>query len=201
MEIIINGVRSTDGHEQAISITDKTPNKTRSSTTNRKIAESYLSGSQFNELSSRFVILNSFSPSAVSDWIDSSSNNTFTRASNWRGDTRSSEYHICPSGFAVPTETELEAETISSSISSEQRIINRASKGNFLNVPFAGTRNSDGNSAYKGLYANLWTANYNSNSLNHAKALSVSVNGNNMINKEKTEGLPIRCISKTIIHE
>ena len=124
------------------------------------------------------------STSAPYDWASVDSNGSL-RATNWSAGDGSS---VCPVGFRVPTQTELQAET------TDNGVTNSASAfTNFLKLPSAGSRSSfDGSMLGVGSWGGVWLS---SASGSYASGLYFS-SGNAYwySNGNRAYGRSVRCL-------
>ena len=102
--------------------------------------------------------------------------------------------NICPSGFRVPSYEELKLETIDSA----DGMLNRSDAfDNFLRLPSAGMRQTDGAMNGQGEYGGLWSANV---SYYAGESLGIGYNErdssayNFFMPTRRASGFPVRCI-------
>ena len=118
------------------------------------------------------------------DWASVDSNGSI-RSANWSATDASS---VCPIGFRVPTQTELQAET------TDNGVIDSASAfSNFLKLPSAGFHNSFGGSMGDvGYWGYVW-----SSSTSGPSAYSLGFNSGSTVwhsSALRTLGLSVRCL-------
>ena len=156
--------RNDDGHESRTSITTAT------------LASNITPGTNT-------FVTNSASPY---DWTSADSSGA-SRTAAW-ADSEAND--ICPTGFSVPTEAELTADTISATTTD---IINSATAfSSFLKVPVAGLRNrTSGALTYVGANAYLWSRSADGS---NGRDLYVSSGGAYFSSNSRAFGFSVRCI-------
>ena len=149
--------RGTDGHQ------------IRTSTTSSTLSSSDTPGH------GNFIL----SASSPYDWRSPQNTNL------WQG--VSGVNNPCPSGYRLPTETELDAERASWSTQNAAGAF-----ASVLKLPLAGYRhNSTGSLMDMGTLGGCWSS---TNSGIYSRSLSLSSSSVNMINEYRTTGLSVRCI-------
>jgi uncharacterized protein (TIGR02145 family) len=119
--------RNTDGHEKATSDTNTTL------------------ATDINNAGVDFII-------GGGDWTTSDSTGSL-RAVNWNKTDGTS---VCPTGYRVPTTTELRNETMDADLTKTENAL-----VDFLKVPRAGERlNNNGSFSFQGDTGMLWTTNF-----------------------------------------
>ena len=124
------------------------------------------------------------------DWLEAGiDDNGDLRAQEWSATDGSS---ICPVGFRVPTPTELRDETLDSNQSITGFIYSSADAfDNFLKLPTAGQRASDGTVVFDGTYTRLWS---NDKTPTDAKNIFIGSGAPGINSIERTTAFPVRCI-------
>ena len=119
------------------------------------------------------------------DWAQSADSNGSLRSANWSKTDGSS---VCPVGFRVPTQTELQAET------TDNGVTNSASAfTNFLKLPSAGYRDYfDGSMFGVGSWGNLWSSSASGSSASHLFFDSGSADWYSY--DYRAYGLSVRCL-------
>jgi len=120
------------------------------------------------------------------DWIKGADSDGNIRNSNWSKIDGSS---VCPIGYRVPTESELQAET------TDKDIYNNISAfENFLKLPSNGTRHFNG---LKDNPDNNWGRIWSSTQINgYAKGLTININNAYWFNDYRSGGFSVRCIKE-----
>ena len=125
-------------------------------------------------------IKNSSSPY---DWASVDGNGAI-REANWSKTDGSS---VCPTGYRVPTETELAAETTEVGVTS-----NVAAFASFLKLPSAGSRGgSSGALGSQGSYGGLWSASVVGS---YSRSLGFVSSDADWGNDGRASGLSVRCL-------
>jgi uncharacterized protein (TIGR02145 family) len=120
------------------------------------------------------------------DWAQAADSDGALRSANWSKTDGSS---VCPSGYRVPTITELEAETTSASTA----VTNYTDAfNNFLKLPSAGNRNNnDGSMNNQGSNGIVWSSSVSGSNSNN---LNFNSGNANMNNNNRANGFSVRCL-------
>jgi len=124
---------------------------------------------------------------SANDWASVDSNGSL-RAFNW---SKSDGTSVCPSGFRVPTLSELQAETVDNNVTNRDTAFS-----NFLKLPSAGFRaKASGVMISENNKGALWVSSvYGSNS----RSMYFDINSANDNTVKRASGRSVRCIKNTI---
>lgn len=184
--------RLADGHQEAITDVVNTPNKTASNTTATR-------ATSYTNVGHGDFIPNSTSPY---DWVENNTQDTNNvdddgalRTVQW---SKTDGTSICPTGFRVPTSTELYAETTQYSGTDNETtgavdVTNRDTAfKNFLRLPVSGYRyNYVGSLNYQGNIGVVWSS---SVSGSYSWNLSFYDSSANESSSNRAYGFSVRCV-------
>jgi len=156
--------RDADGHENLSSPTQSTL------------------ATDINNVGSNYILRNEESPRG--DWTLEDDDNS-QRVVKWSSLDGSS---VCPAGYRVPTENELQEETVDNRVTD-----NHSAYNNFLKLPSAGSRNfNNGTMLRLNSYGSIWSTSLNNST--HPHALEFSSASLQITIYNATSGLNVRCI-------